>query len=165
MKVNIKGLWFVANSYFRTLISTCALSTMIALDIQLIKRHFDNAWRIGCRSFSLLFPMTMKATIMPLCHSSNTIKVYKGYYKEHGTNIMSCIHKQWSCHYTSFNKRGGSTERKGIPCSNSFQRLHQMKLNYGFQNFPSFQTTMEFEFRVWMVCHIGLVDLDPKGPH
>jgi hypothetical protein len=31
--------------------------------------------------------MTMKATSMPFCHSSNTIKVYKGYCKEHGTNI------------------------------------------------------------------------------
>jgi hypothetical protein len=115
MKVDIKGLWFVANSYLRTLISIGTLPTMIALGIQLIGRRFDNVWRIGCRSFSLFFPMTMMATSMPFYHSSNTIKVYKGYCKEHGTNIMSCIHKQWSCHYTSFNGRGGSTERKGIP--------------------------------------------------
>jgi hypothetical protein len=108
--------------------------------------------------------MTMKATSMPLCHSSNTIKVYKGYYKKHGTNIMSCIHKQWSCHYTSFNGRGGSIEGKGIPCFNSFQRLHQLKLNCGFQIFPSFQIAIKFEFRVWMLCHFDLVDLDPKGP-
>jgi hypothetical protein len=43
--------------------------------------------------------------------------------------------------------------------------LHEMKLNCGLQIFPSFQIAMEFEFRMWMVCHIGSVDLDPKGPH
>ncbi len=86
-----------------TLISACALSTMIALGIPLIGRHFHNAWKIGCRSFSLLFPMTLKATSMPFYHLSNTIKVYQGHCKEHVTNIMFCIHKQWSCHYTLFN--------------------------------------------------------------
>jgi hypothetical protein len=149
MKINIKGWLFVANSYLRTLISTSALSTMIALGIQLIWRHFDKAWKTRCRSFSLLFPMTMEATGMPFFHSSNTNKVYKVYKKEYGTNIMSCIHKQWSCHYTSFNGRGGSTESKGIPCSNLLQRLHRMKLNCGLQIFPSSQTAMEFEFRMW----------------
>jgi hypothetical protein len=44
--------------------------------------------------YPYFFPMTMKATGMPLYHLSNTIKLYKGYCKEHGTNIMSCIHKQ-----------------------------------------------------------------------
>jgi hypothetical protein len=39
-----------------------------------------------------------------------------------------------------------------------------MKLNYVFQIFPSFQTTMEFEFQMSMVCHLGSIDLDPKGP-
>jgi len=41
-----------------------------------------------------------------------------------------------------------SIEEKGIPCSDSFQRLHQMKLGFSLQKFPSFQITMEFEFRV-----------------
>jgi len=41
-----------------------------------------------------------------------------------------------------------SIEEKGIPCSDSFQRLHKMKLGFGFQKFPSFQITMEFEFQV-----------------
>jgi hypothetical protein len=123
MKVNIKGLWFVANSYLRTLISVGTLSIMIALGIQLIGRHFDNAWKTGCRSFPLFFPMTMKTTSMPFCHMSNTIKVYKGYYEEHKTNIMSYIHKQRSCHYIWFNGKGGSIERKGIPCFDSFQSL------------------------------------------
>ncbi len=161
MKVNIKGFLLVANSYLRTLISASTLSTMIALGVQLIGRHFDNAWKTRCRSFSLLFPMTMKAIGMLFFHLSKTIKVYKRYCKKHGTNIY--IHKQWSCHYTSFNGRGGSKERKGIPCFALFQRLHQTKLNCGLQMFPSFQTTMEFEFRVWMMCHLGSVDLDPEG--
>jgi len=89
MKVYIKGFYFVTNSYLRTLILASTLSTMIALGVQLIGRHFDNAWKIGCRSFSLPFPMTMKAIGMPFFHSSNTIKVYKRYCKEHGSNIMS----------------------------------------------------------------------------
>jgi hypothetical protein len=36
-------------------------------------------------------------------------------------------------------------KRKGILCFDSFQRLHKLKLNCGFQKFPSFQTAMEFE--------------------
>jgi hypothetical protein len=107
--------------------------------------------------------MTMKANGMPSCHSSNTIKVYKRYCKKHGTNIMSCIHKQWSCHYISFNGRGHSTEEKGIPYFDSFERWRQMKLSCGFQIFPTFQTAMEFEFQVWMMCHLGSIDLSPKG--
>jgi hypothetical protein len=41
--------------------------------------------------------------------------------------------------------------------------LHQMKLNYGLQIFPSFQTAMEFEFRVWMMCHLASLDLNLEG--
>jgi len=30
-----------------------------------------------------------------------------------------------------------SKEEEGIPCFDSFQRLHPMKQNFGLQNFPS----------------------------
>jgi hypothetical protein len=41
-----------------------------------------------------------------------------------------------------------SMEEKNVPCFDLFHRLHQMKQNFGLQNIPSFQTTMEFEFQV-----------------
>ncbi len=137
-----------------TLISACALSTMITLGIQLIGMHFDNAWKIGCRSFSLLSPMTLKATNMPFYHSSYTIKVYQGNMEQTlcfafiNNDLVITLH---------------SMEEKGIPCFDSFQRLHWMKLKCGFQIFPSFQIAMEFEFQMWMVCHLGSIDLSPKG--
>jgi hypothetical protein len=86
--------------------------------------------------------MTMKAIGMSFCHSSNTIKLYKGIAKNMeqilclafiNNDLVTTLHPM---------------EEEGIPCFNSFQRSHQMKLNFGFQNFPSFQTTMEFEFQV-----------------
>ncbi len=79
---------------------------------------------------------------MSFCHSSNTIKLYKGIAKNMeqilclafiNNDLVTTLHPM---------------EEEGIPCFNSFQRSHQMKLNFGFQNFPSFQTTMEFEFQV-----------------
>jgi len=48
---------------------------------------FDSAQRTRSTSFFQLFPMTMNATSIPFCHSSNTIRVYKRHYKEHGANI------------------------------------------------------------------------------
>jgi hypothetical protein len=56
-----------------------------------------------------------------------------------------------------------SKEKEGIPYFDLFHRLHKMKQNFGLQIFPSFQITMEFEFWVWMVCHLGLIESGPKG--
>jgi hypothetical protein len=41
-----------------------------------------------------------------------------------------------------------SMEKEEIPCFDMFQRLHKLKLNFGLQKIPSFQTDMEFEFQV-----------------
>jgi hypothetical protein len=35
--------------------------------------------------------MIMNAIGIPFCYSSNTIKVYKGYHKEHNTNISDNV--------------------------------------------------------------------------
>ncbi len=78
---------YLGKSNLNTLISTWALSTRITLSIQLLGIRFDNSWRTRSRSLSQLFPMTMNATNIPFFHSSNTIRVYKGYCKEHNTNI------------------------------------------------------------------------------
>jgi hypothetical protein len=44
-----------------------------------------------------------------------------------------------------------------------FERSHRIKMSFGFQNFPSFQIVMEFEFWVWIVCQLGSINLGPKG--
>jgi hypothetical protein len=73
----------------------------------------------------------MKANSMPFYHlSSYTIKVYKGYYKEHGTNI-------------SYN----GIEENGVLCFDLCQMLHQKTINSNIQIFPSFQIVVEFEFQ------------------
>jgi hypothetical protein len=43
---------------------------------------------LGAQIILQLFPMAVKALGMPLCHSLNTIKVYKSVLQKHGTNIM-----------------------------------------------------------------------------
>ncbi len=47
----------------------------------------DSVRKIGSRSFFWLFPMIMNAIGIPFFHSSNTIRVYKGYCKKHNANI------------------------------------------------------------------------------
>ncbi len=64
-------------SNFNKFILAWTLLTRIGLCIQLLGICFDNAQRTRSRSSALsTFSMTMKSTIIPFCHLSNTIRVY-----------------------------------------------------------------------------------------
>jgi hypothetical protein len=85
--INMELYVDLGKSNLNTLILAWALSTRITLGIQLLGICFDSAQRTGSRSLSWLLSMTMNATNIPFFHSTNTIRVYKGYCKEHNTNI------------------------------------------------------------------------------
>jgi hypothetical protein len=70
------------------LIYVWGLSTMITNNNQSFGITCDSDWRIGWRSLTQHFPITMNAMGIPFCHLSNTIIMFRGYYKNHGARLI-----------------------------------------------------------------------------
>ncbi len=96
-------------------------------------------------SFFWPFPMTMKANSMPFYHlSSCTIKVYKGYCKEHGTKI-------------SYNGRKGCTLLWFV------SNVASKDIELQHPNLSIISNCCGIWIPNMMVCHLRLVNWGPKG--
>ncbi len=138
-------------SYLKTLISTCALSTMIVFGILQLGIHCDNALNIGFRSHFPIFPITMNIIGIPFCHSLNTIMVYKGYQIniESMFKLISMKANLYSMQ-VKFVLQKDSVKTKimeddDIPWFDLFQMQHQMKSNSHIQILPSFPIAKWFQ--------------------
>jgi hypothetical protein len=117
---------------------------------------FDNAWKTRSRLFSLLFPMKMNVIRFPLCYSSNTIRVYKRYCKEHGSDISYNVVKHF--YFVAFH----TIEKRAYFLW--FEWNVALKdTKFPCPNFCIIPTAMKFKFPMWTMCHIGFINWSPKG--
>jgi hypothetical protein len=84
------------------LIFAWTMSIMVTNDIQSFGILCDNGWRTRWRSFFWHFLITMNAMGIPFCHSSNTIIVYRRYYKKHNARLIGWMLQNIKVH--SFKK-------------------------------------------------------------
>jgi hypothetical protein len=159
--INMELYVDLGKSNLNTLISMWALSTRITLNIQFLGICFDSAQRTRSRSFSWLLPMIMNATGIPFCHSSNTIKVYKGYCKEHNANISDNVVEH--INYVAFHTIAKRAYRALISAKCCIKRycIAMPKILHNFQLPWNLDSQCEWSviLGLWIEVHKGMLNI------